>query len=210
MALSDAQLAALARDAGWKGPNLAIAVAVALAESGGRPEARGDEDKTTDKWGPSVGLWQIRSLNAEKGTGGTRDELANADPAVNARHAYAIWQADGWGPWTTFGVGDYLLFMPRASSAVAGLPIPPGAGAVAEGAGAVIDSTAGAILDVAREPLRWLEWLKNPDNIKRILQVGIGAVVLIAGVSIVVAGALPGVKNVGVSEGKKLLKEGTK
>src|SRR4051794_12948412 len=90
VAVNAEEIARVAYDAGFRGDNLKVAVAVALAESGGRPDAKGDVGLQSPKWGPSIGLWQIRSLNAEKGTGGQRDEQANLDPATNARHAFDV------------------------------------------------------------------------------------------------------------------------
>ena len=63
--LSGAAVAALARNAGLTGAGLVTAVAVAKGESGWRTDARGDVALVDAKWGPSIGLWQIRSLNAE-------------------------------------------------------------------------------------------------------------------------------------------------
>jgi hypothetical protein len=117
--LADRQLAAVARRAGcWRGGELPIAVAVALAESGGRTGVHGDVRLQGGGWGPSVGLWQIRSLTAQAGTGGQRDQEANTDPAVNARHACQIWQAEGWGPWSTWRHGTYRLYLARARKAL--------------------------------------------------------------------------------------------
>lgn len=86
-------------------------MAVALAESGGLPCAVGDVGLMTGTWGPSVGLWQIRSLWSAKGSGGVRDELVNADPAVAARHAHGIWRAHGWRPWSTWLHGTHRRFL---------------------------------------------------------------------------------------------------
>jgi hypothetical protein len=121
--LSDKVIAKLAHQAGFRGGTLVTAVAVALAESAGHSRARGDvalEDRT---WGPSVGLWQIRSLNAQRGTGGERDELANLHARTNARHAYQIYREAGrtFRPWTVYQNGMYRRFLPRAGAAVAAL-----------------------------------------------------------------------------------------
>jgi hypothetical protein len=113
--LSAEAIAGYAYRAGFRGQGLTTAVAVALAESGGRPRAVGDvglEDRT---WGPSVGLWQIRSLRADHDTGRQRDARANLDPEVNARHAYQI--SDGgrkWQPWSTYTNGSYRTYLRRA------------------------------------------------------------------------------------------------
>jgi hypothetical protein len=202
---TDAQLATLAGKH-WSGRDRIVAVAVALAESGGRTDARGDEDITTGKWGPSIGLWQIRSLNADKGTGKTRDEVANLDPTTNAAHAFAIWQDENWSPWTTYTWGKYLVYWPRAAKAVAGQAVDlPDPGDVAD---AVVPDAASAILDVAREPLRFLEWLKQPINVERIGQVLVGGVILVVGLAIVAYGTTLGslAASTGAKQGKQILK----
>lgn len=108
--LSAAEIARVALDAGFKGDAAVKAVAVAIGESGGDTAARGDTTIQTGKWGPSIGLWQIRSLNSQRGTGGTRDEEANLDPFVNARHAFEISNGgQNWQPWSVFTSGKWLI-----------------------------------------------------------------------------------------------------
>lgn len=65
------------------------AAAVALAESGGNPQATGhNTNGTTD-----IGLWQINSSHGAE---------ASYDPVANARAAYAIRHgANSWAPWCT-------------------------------------------------------------------------------------------------------------
>lgn len=117
MALSTADIANLAAKY-WTGDNVAIAVAVAQAESGGNPTARGDTSLQTAQWGPSIGLWQIRSLNSQKGSGGTRDESANTNPDTNAKHAHEIWAGSGWGAWSAYTNGAYKMYLPEAKAVV--------------------------------------------------------------------------------------------
>ncbi|KAA5830569.1 transglycosylase SLT domain-containing protein [Saccharopolyspora hirsuta] len=119
--LTDQQIAEHAANAGFRGEDLQIAVAVALAESRGNPDAIGDVSLQTEAFGPSVGLWQIRSVNPGHGNAfdrAHRDASANADPATNARNAYAIYREHGWGQWSTYTEGQYRRFMDRARSAV--------------------------------------------------------------------------------------------
>jgi hypothetical protein len=60
------------------------------------------------KWGPSIGLWQIRSLKAESGTGSPRDATRLKDPRFNAQAMRAIsGGGDSFTPWTTYKNGDY-------------------------------------------------------------------------------------------------------
>lgn len=108
-----------ARAAGFSGEALVTALAVAQAESGWNASAVGDTGLVDAKWGPSIGLWQIRSLNAEQGTGKTRDQLALFDPTFNARSAYAISSGGtNWRPWSVFTSGAYKKHLSAARSAV--------------------------------------------------------------------------------------------
>jgi Lysozyme like domain len=91
----------VARKAGFTEPDLSIAVAIALAESSGNPEAVGDN-------GDSIGLWQIDTR--------FHPEYANVDltdPQTNANAAFAIYQQAGnsFTPWTTFNTGAYQQYM---------------------------------------------------------------------------------------------------
>jgi lysozyme-like protein/D-alanyl-D-alanine carboxypeptidase-like protein len=118
--LSATRIAEYAHDAGFRGTALTTAVAVALAESGGKPKARGDTTITDGTWGPSIGLWQIRSLHEDRGTGGVRDAEANLDPATNARHAWSISDhGTNWQPWSAYTNGSYRAHLDTARAAAA-------------------------------------------------------------------------------------------
>jgi len=114
---TDAQLAGLVLGVGFSQQAAITAVAIAIRESGGNSDAVGDTTLTNATWGPSIGLFQIRSLNSQKGSGGERDEVANKDPVTNAKHAYAISGGGvNWKPWSTYkGLAPTL---PRAQLAV--------------------------------------------------------------------------------------------
>lgn len=106
------RLAVAAHTAGLPADKIPTAVAVALAESGGDNAAVGDTAIVDSKWGPSVGGWQVRSLHAERGTGGVRDELALPDLAHNARSMVAISSAGAnWQPWSVYTNGRYLTHL---------------------------------------------------------------------------------------------------
>jgi len=113
--LDPERIAQLAYDAGFRGRDLEVAVAVA----GGDTRIHGDTGIQDRTWGPSVGLWQIRSLHADRGTGRTRDELANVRPAVNARHARAIWRERGgsFAAWSAYTNGSYRQYLDVARRA---------------------------------------------------------------------------------------------
>jgi hypothetical protein len=112
------QLAALALSAGCPASAAPIAAAIAAAESGGNPGAQGDISLMDGTWDWSQGLWQIRGLRAERGTGGLRDSLANANPVTNARAMYIISSGcTDWTPWSTYTSGAYLAYLGLSKNA---------------------------------------------------------------------------------------------
>jgi hypothetical protein len=115
--LTPAQIYSLAMNAGFSAANAAVATAIALAESGGRTEAQGDLGLQNGTWGPSVGLWQIRSLKAETGKGTPRDASKLTDPQFNAQAAYVISNGGAnFKPWTTYTNGAYKKKLDQLSA----------------------------------------------------------------------------------------------
>lgn len=104
MALSQQQLTQLAYNAGFRGSALRMAVAVAIAESGGNPRAYNPELAAGTRPGSgSRGLWQIY--------GSAHPEFnsdALFDPQLNARAAYKVYREAGnsFRPWSTFNNGS--------------------------------------------------------------------------------------------------------
>ena len=101
--LSPQQLAQLAYNAGFRGRDLLTAVAVAMAESGGNPNAYNAELAAGTKSGSgSRGLWQIY---------GTAHPWANNpnafDPQFNANAAFRVYREAGnsFRPWSTYTNG---------------------------------------------------------------------------------------------------------
>lgn len=87
MAYTFDQLKALWISAGGNATAAAVAAAVALAESGGRPDAfNGNGGRSQDR-----GLWQINSVHGAQ---------SSFDPMTNARAAVAISNnGTNWKPW---------------------------------------------------------------------------------------------------------------
>jgi Lysozyme like domain len=114
--LDASQILTYAANAGFVGQDLITAIAIALAESSGNPDAHGDT--TIGSGTGSFGLWQI---NADAHPEYGPDFTALYDPQTNADAAYAIYQAAGnrFTPWSTFKNGMYLANMPAAQTAVA-------------------------------------------------------------------------------------------
>ena len=113
MQLSDFEIAEYATAAGFAPSQVATAVAIALAESGGKTDARntaGNHPPSTDR-----GLWQINSYYHPEVT----DTQAYL-PAANAAAAYRIsGEGADFTPWVTYTSGAYHLFMARANIAAA-------------------------------------------------------------------------------------------
>lgn len=93
---------------GFTGAGLTTAIGVVGAETGGTYDAHavGDEHLVDAKWGPSIGLFQIRSLKRPQdytGVDRLRVEAQLSDALYNARTAYKI-SAGGkaWSAWSTW------------------------------------------------------------------------------------------------------------
>jgi hypothetical protein len=114
MKMSLTELRALAKQAGFNGNDIKVAAAVAMAESKGDPGAIGDQGLVDNKWGPSIGLFQIRSLK-HPGNFSPPDALRVEgklkDPLYNAKTAKAIKDAHNWNQWSTFVSGAYKHYM---------------------------------------------------------------------------------------------------
>lgn len=122
--LSDAQIASYAKAAGFPINEVGKAVAIALAESGGRTDAtHTNTNGTVDR-----GVWQINSVHNIAG------DLF--DPTVNAKAAFSIWKAAGnsWSPWTTNN-GAYVAFITRGETAAGGVSSNPTDGQATTGGG---------------------------------------------------------------------------
>jgi hypothetical protein len=118
--ISVEQALRLAKSAGFSGSALQTIVAIAMGESGLRPDAKGDINLQDAKWGPSVGLWQVRTLKADTGQGTTRDiQKLLADPNFQAK---AAWDISGGGrnfqPWSVWKSGKHTQHMPVVQQAM--------------------------------------------------------------------------------------------
>lgn len=119
--LSADQISNYAASAGFSGDALVTAVAVALGESGGNPNAAGDG-------GNSIGLWQIYRPDHPE-----FDGWHLTDPAINAQAAFQVYSDAGgnFRPWSAFKNGSYQAFLATAQQGVMadarGVPMDPAA-----------------------------------------------------------------------------------
>lgn len=111
--LSADQIATYASNAGFSGDDLSTAVAIALAESGGKTSVKGDLSLAPDN-GPSIGLWQINiGSKAHPEYAG----LDLTDPQNNANAAFSIYSVSGFNAWTTYNSGAYAEFLGTTDAA---------------------------------------------------------------------------------------------
>lgn len=100
------------KKAGFRGDGLAMAYAIAMAESGGRANAYNGNAKTGDQ---SYGLFQINMLGAmgpeRRARYGLSSNEALFDALTNARVAYRMSNGGkNWQPWSTYKSGAYRDF----------------------------------------------------------------------------------------------------
>lgn len=121
IAFSIPELHELAVAAGFEGEDIEIAAAIAMGESSGRVHAVGDvqladdEDEENPKWGPSIGLFQIRTLLHPEDypfpdTRRVRSKLFN--PGYNVTTAKMFKDIYGWeNVWTVYRTGAYKKYL---------------------------------------------------------------------------------------------------
>lgn len=115
---SAAQIASIARQAGFPESAIPTAVAIALAESSGKPLDHNTNALTGDD---SYGLWQINMISpygpSRRKAFGISSNSQLFDPVTNAKAAMVLSNGGkNWKPWSTYPVKS-ALFMPTATKA---------------------------------------------------------------------------------------------
>lgn len=164
--ISDAEIASVAAAAGFGQNDLATAVAVALAESGGNPLAH---NRSEPDGSQSFGLWQINSVHSDLLSSGNW-----RDPASNARMAFVIFQRRGWTAWGAFNNLSYRLFLTRGQVAASTVDSSGSANVGFPNPLAPIDSAKDAIEQVGR----LFAFITDRHNWLRVTTVLVGSVLL--------------------------------
>lgn len=113
--------------AGARGDQLVTLASVTESESGRRLDAVGDVELQSGDWGPSRGVFQIRTLKSQTGTGKTRDIVRVATLEGGARSAVELCQqsiargADCGTPWTVYLKGWHKPFMAEYAELAKGM-----------------------------------------------------------------------------------------
>jgi hypothetical protein len=210
---------------GWNSPGddrAVIAAAIAARESGGNPNALGDttiqdleSDRTTfmrangTYWGPSVGLFQIRTIHFGKGNtlgpapypersykammptfgdGNAIQQILNMQRISGNGASWGQWvNGANIKVWTDAGTGAYYQRIRALVNKSGGATIDtgttevpiPGQGVVAN-VGNAIAAPFKAVASVAEAISRAGAWLFNPTNEWRIVEVSLGGVMIVA------------------------------
>lgn len=138
------------RQAGFSAEGAVTMTAIAGAESGYDTGVLGDTKLVDATWGPSVGLFQIRTLKGKTGSGDVRDISALAgDELAQAKAAYAISKGGtDFTPWSVFNSGAYRKFLDAVRGAVGKLG-DAATGAASKLTGGLVDQAAGAVRNLA-------------------------------------------------------------
>lgn len=166
--LNPQQIASLWIQAGGDPKQAGTMTAIAMAESGGNPNAHNPSGAS--------GLWQILG----------KPFAGNAfDPLTNAKMAVAKYKTQGFGAWQTYTNGAYKQYLSQASSAAATAPqANPAPDLSIPNPLAPISDVAGAISSV---------WgaLTNPSLWKRVLYFVGGAVLIFWGIKELTGAHIP-------------------
>lgn len=155
MQLTADEVAALALYVGLSNEAAAIATAIGWGpgvESSGNTEAIGDTTTISGILAPSVGVWQIRTLDGRILAAHARGEIDKPtreafihklkDPIYNARQMASISsQGRSFSPWSGYTSGKYAQYMDEARIAVGKVkasnrPLKETVEAIAKGSGA--------------------------------------------------------------------------
>lgn len=147
------------RGTGLSAASATMLTAIGGAESGWNVDAVGDLGLENATWGPSVGVWQIRTLKADTGTGSPRDiNKLRGNLAAQAAAAASIFKSSGPRAWSTYKNGSYLKYEGQATKVSTSVKA-PAAGAIDPGPTAVSTSATGAQVIAfpggGWDPLNW-------------------------------------------------------
>lgn len=181
--LTARQIAEPAHNAGFTGTQLVVAVAIALAESGGNTLAT----HTNTNGSKDYGLWQINSVHAD-----LLRSYTWSNPQDNAIMAHRVFADAGnkFTPWSTYKSGRYLAFMSVARGAVSasGSPLPStaagskpsnvgGGGTGAQPSGLPLPNPVGALQGITD----FVNLMLNPHTWLRLAMFGAGIALVFMG-----------------------------
>jgi hypothetical protein len=200
--LSFSEIAKHALEAGWTGNDAKVAVAIAMAESGGNPRATNFVGRDL-----SFGLWQINMLGAMGPARRTKYGLkANEDlfdPGTNAKVAYGIWAEAGkkFTPWSVYLNKRYMIYVAGADFGIREVQNKPlnYAKPTIGGITNPLDAITADFGDIK-------EFVTNRDNWLRLAAVLGGGVLIILAVLLILTDTLVGQLIRKASKASKMVK----
>lgn len=203
------QIAQLAINAGvQQGQNLYVCVSIAMAESSGRTDAvNQNNDGTKD-----VGVWQINDVHKLLWIGKGDDRT---DPVQNAKYMYSVSNGgNNWQPWSTYQNAAYNTYMQQVMSTLQNVKLSRGTqvqvndpSTLGGGYGVAPTITqpmtaqdAGVLSDLKNEYQtidKFFKFVTSPDGWVRIMKVGIGIILVVAGVAIMMKSELKTAASIG-------------
>jgi len=164
-----AGIAAAAKAGGFPDSEIPLAVAIALAESGGNPRAHNATPPDN-----SYGLWQINMYGplgpARRAQYGLQSNEELFDPVKNARAAYAVRRGQGWTAWSVYTNGRYKRYLSDAQNVK--IPILPNIPDI-------VPDVAAELAQIINAPMEWI----NKGLFRVAMFVG-GGVLLLAGIAL--------------------------
>lgn len=205
------QIAGYAYTAGLRNPaKLSMAVAIAMAESRGNPNAHNTKGRDD-----SYGLWQINLHPGAHTTSelGISSPSALFDPVTNAKAMVQISHSGAnWNPWSTYPLAA-AAWLPAATPVVATFLANPSVASnyVDQAASTASDATgvgalAQGVTEAVQAPLKVLNWLTEPGTWVRISLLVLGGAMVIGGVIIF---AKPAIESTGRTVSKIAAVAGT-
>jgi lysozyme-like protein len=188
--MNPVEVGAVAYDAGIRDTtDLATAIAIAMAESGGNPRAHNTRPPDN-----SYGLWQINMYGnlgpQRRAQFGIASDDALFDPMTNAKAMMAIsGGGKNWKPWSTYKGARYYIFLPNATAIAPGVITARGGQAIAGEAKERVDSVTDAAQAGVGQFLKAGHWLADRNNWFRIAKGVVGANLIIGAIIMM---AVPG------------------
>lgn len=181
--LSPEQMAALLQNTPLPRGVHRTMVQIALAESGGRTDARHvNSNGTTD-----YGLWQINSVHRE-----FDPVRLLADPQYNADAAAKIYEREGFRAWSAYNDGRFRAYADEVEAI-------PGYGDEVSALDILTGQAGNPVADIARVFAqlvtfvgRAAAWMVHPDNWLRVAKVVVGGALVAGGLYIAVRPAVKG------------------
>jgi hypothetical protein len=209
--LTPNQIGLWARQGGFPESEIPTAIAVALAESSGRIDAIGGLNLNGTQ---DYGVWQINN-------GAHKDKFAQWPQwwtVTNANMAYAVWRerqrlfgGTGWEAWSVYQSGAYRLYLALGTFTGEGTQnatSPEGSLKTVVTAPEALVEVGNAVKNIADGFQKAGVWMSKSENWIRVAQIGVGAGLIIAAITVVIKPAVDAVAGPAAKVAAKAVTKG--